>query len=389
MISHKKVISAILCISLMVVSVCIKTDASDAVQNKAAGVIRLGYVEGDEYGPFAQLLLDMALEFVEEGSIDKSFAEQYKDVNYEEKFSYGDTRKLWNAICDANKENARYRFVREVFFDLEEMDEDEYSIIANRDDVDIMISMGTVSGVYLAENEKKTKFMNLFSANPVDSGIIKSLTERYNDYSYALVDPTTYNRQMDASYKFLGFKKLGIVYEDSEAAYQYSAIDVVKQKAEEYGFEVVCEYVDEPLGEEEYDWYYSELKKAYRKLVDQGIDCLLITVASIDYESKMQELLDDAIIPAGVMTIAQDGTVPVAYGALFGVTLTDCEESAKHVVKQIRDYNEEGVPFDQLEMVYESTPRLAVNYTTASRIGFEIPFKNLQIVDYIYRDSKQ
>ena len=388
MISHKKVISAILCISLMVVSVCIKTDASDAVQNKAAGVIRLGYVEGDEYGPFAQLLLDMALEFVEEGSIDKSFAEQYKDVNYEEKFSYGDTRKLWNAICDANKENARYRFVREVFFDLEEMDEDEYSIIANRDDVDIMISMGTVSGVYLAENEKKTKFMNLFSANPVDSGIIKSLTERYNDYSYALVDPTTYNRQMDASYKFLGFKKLGIVYEDSEAAYQYSAIDVVKQKAEEYGFEVVCEYVDEPLGEEEYDWYYSELKKAYRKLVDQGVDCLLITVASIDYESKMQELLDDAIIPAGVMTIAQDGTVPVAYGALFGVTLTDCEESAKHVVKQIRDYNEEGVPFDQLEMVYESTPRLAVNYTTASRIGFEIPFKNLQIVDYIYRDSK-
>ena len=388
MISHKKVISAILCISLMVVSVCIKTDASDAVQNKAAGVIRLGYVEGDEYGPFAQLLLDMALEFVEEGSIDKSFAEQYKDVNYEEKFSYGDTRKLWNAICDANKENARYRFVREVFFDLEEMDEDEYSIIANRDDVDIMISMGTVSGVYLAENEKKTKFMNLFSANPVDSGIIKSLTERYNDYSYALVDPTTYNRQMDASYKFLGFKKLGIVYEDSEAAYQYSAIDVVKQKAEEYGFEVVCEHVDEPLGEEEYDWYYSELKKAYRKLVDQGVDCLLITVASIDYESKMQELLDDAIIPAGVMTIAQDGTVPVAYGALFGVTLTDCEESAKHVVKQIRDYNEEGVPFDQLEMVYESTPRLAVNYTTASRIGFEIPFKNLQIVDYIYRDSK-
>lgn len=388
MISHKKVISAILCISLMVVSVCIKTDASDAVQNKTAGVIRLGYVEGDEYGPFAQLLLDMALEFVEEGSIDKSFAEQYKDVNYEEKFSYGDTRKLWNAICDANKENARYRFVREVFFDLEEMDEDEYSIIANRDDVDIMISMGTVSGVYLAENEKKTKFMNLFSANPVDSGIIKSLTERYNDYSYALVDPTTYNRQMDASYKFLGFKKLGIVYEDSEAAYQYSAIDVVKQKAEEYGFEVVCEYVDEPLGEEEYDWYYSELKKAYRKLVDQGVDCLLITVASIDYESKMQELLDDAIIPAGVMTIAQDGTVPVAYGALFGVTLTDCEESAKHVVKQIRDYNEEGVPFDQLEMVYESTPRLAVNYTTASRIGFEIPFKNLQIVDYIYRDSK-
>ncbi len=386
---YKRIISVICSISLLTLFFNINVNATDLKDgSKQGGVIRLGYVEGDEYGPFTQLLLCMALELVEEGSIDKSFAEEYEGVNYEEKFSYGDTRKLWNAICDANTEGARYRFVRDAFIDMEELTEDEYEIIANRDDVDIMLSMGTVSGVYLAENEKGTKFMNLFSADPIASGIIKSETERYNDYSYALVDPTTYIRQMDASYKFLKFKKLGVVYEDSEAAYQYSAIDVIEQKAKEYGYEVVYEHVDEPLSEDDYDRYYRELKQAYRNLVNEGIDCLLITVALIDYEAKMQELLDDAIIPAHVMSIAQDGIVPVEYGALFGVTLTDSEESAQHVIRQIRRYNEEGVPFDQLDMVYESTPRLGVNFTTARRIGFDIPFNNLQVVDYIYRDSE-
>lgn len=390
MINRKKIISVICCISVMIMALYVNTGASEAgADTSGSSVIRLGYVEGEEYGPFTQLLLCMALEFVEEGSIDEEFAKQYENVDYENKFTNGDTRRLWNAICDANKEGARYRFVREAFFNLDEMDESEYHLTANRDDVDIMLSMGTVSGVYLSKNEKKTKYMNLFSADPIDSGMVKSETERFNDFSYALLDRTTYIRQLDAGYKFLNFKKLGVVYENSEDAYQYSAIDVVEQKAKEYGYEVVYEYVDEPRGEGDYDRYYSELKQAYRSLVDQGIDCLLITVASIEYESKMQDLLDDSIIPAKVMTIAQDGIVPVAYGALFGVTLTDCAESANHVVRQIRRYNEEGVPFDQLDMVYEATPRLGVNFTTAKRIGFDISFKDLQIVDYIYRYDEQ
>lgn len=387
MVKHKRALAVICSILVMVTSICINVRAAYAVESSKNGnVIRLGYVEGEEYGPFTQLLLCIALEFVEEGSLDQSFADEYEGVDFEEKFSYGDTRRLWDSICDANKEGARYVFVREAFFDLEEMDESEYYLCANREDVDIMLSMGTASGVFLSENEKKTKYMNLFSADAIASGIVKSETERFNDYSYALLDRTTYIRQMDAGYKFLNFKKLGVVYEDSEAAYQYSAIDVVEQKAKEYGYEVVYEHVDEPYGEDDYDRYYSELKQAYRRLVDKGIDSLLITVASIDYESRMQELLDDSIIPAGVKTIAQDGIVPVAYGALFGVTISDCGECAKHVARQIRRFNEEGVPFDELDMVYESTPRLGVNYTTAQRIGFDISFKDLQMVDYIYRD---
>ena len=151
---------------------------------------------------------------------------------------------------------------------------------------------------------------------------------------------------------------------------------------------MVYENVDEPVDEEDYDRYYSELKKAYRKLVDEGIDCLLVTLASIEYEDKMQELLDDSIIPAKVKTLAQDELTPVANGVLFGITMTDSAESANHVVKQIRRFAEEGVAFEELDMVCEATPKIGVNYTTASKIGFDISFKDLQMVDYIYRNDK-
>lgn len=383
---RRTLIVFILFVSILSVSTTSGYRAYALEQTAGTGnVIRLGYSESEEYGFFTQLLLDIAIELIEEGSIDVSLAEKYKDANFEENFRNGDTLILWNDICDANKEGARYRFVREAFFNLDEMDEDEYPEMVNRDDVDVMLSMGTASGVYFSENEHKNKFMNMFSGDPIASHMVKSETERYTDNSYALLDKDTYKRQLDAGYKFIGFKKLGVVYEDSEDAYIYSAIDVVEEKSREYGFEVVYEYVNEPVSDDDYDRYYEELKNAYRKLVNEGIDCLFVTVASIEYDTKMQELLDDSVIPAGIKTLAQDELIPVKNGVLFGVTLTDCAESAYHVVKQLRRYAEEEVPFDQLDMVCEVTPRIGVNYTTALRIGYEIPFEKLQIADYIYR----
>lgn len=386
MIKKYRLTFVICIICALIVSTCFYVNRADA---SAKSSMRIGYVESEEYGSFTQLLLCMALEFVDEGSIDGSFASKYKDVNFEERFGTGDTERLWNDICDANVAGARYVFVKDAFFNLDEMDDAEKKSILDRDDVDIMLSMGTASGVYFANNKTNYKFMNMYAADPIESGIVKSATERFDDRSFALVDTTPYIRQLDAGYKFLGFKKLGVVYEDSEDAYIYSAIPTIDAKAEEYGFEVVYENVDEPVADDDYERYYRELKEAYRKLADAGIDCLLVTISSIEYEEKMQELLDDCIIPSNIKTLAQDELVPVANGVLFGVTLTDCRESANHMVKQIRRYAEEDVPFDQLDMVCETTPKIGVNFSTARRIGFDISFKDLLMVDYIYRNDKE
>ncbi|MBQ9606846.1 MAG: hypothetical protein IJV16_06690, partial [Lachnospiraceae bacterium] len=267
----RRLAAFICCICILVPALFVTANGAEntSAENKK-DVIRLGYAESEEYGSFTQLLLDISKKLIDEGSIDPKLLLKYGNADFEVKFREGDTLALWNAMCDANRPDGRYQLTRDAFFNFDEMDESEYPAVVNRDDVDIMLSMGTVSGVYLAEHEETNKYMNMYSGDPIGSGIVKSETERTNINGFATVDTTPYIRQIDTGYKFLKFKKLGVVYEDSEEAYSYSAIDVIEKKAEEYGFEVVYEYVDEPVGSGDYDRYYSELKEAYRSLADQG-----------------------------------------------------------------------------------------------------------------------
>ena len=356
-----------------------------ADRKMSTDTVRIGYAQVREYSSFAQQLLKLAEELEAEGSIEAGFSARYEGVDYDQSFRDGDTEKLWNDICDHNVADGRYQFVREAFFDMNRMEEEEYETMVNRDDVDLTFAMGTGPGVYFREHERKNKFMVLLAADPIDSGIVKSETERFISNSYALIDNTTYQRQLEAGYKFLQFRKLGIVCEDSEDAYSYSAIDSVMEASEKLGFEVLIEHVDEPSEKSDYKRYYAELKKAYRSLIEQGMDTLYITVSSIDYTEALQDLLQDSIIPNKIPTLAQDDVAPVIGGALFGVSLVDYSEQAYHVIAQLRRYAEEGVPFEELDQVCECTPKLYLNYTTAKKIDFGVSFENLQLVDSIYR----
>lgn len=361
------------------------TEKADAENAQTQEVVRIGYAQSDEYSSFAQQLLILAMKLEEEGSIREGFSEKYANVNYDEEFTLGDTVTLWNDICDYNAEGAKYQFVREAFFDMDVMPEKEYKTMVNRSDVDLTFVMGTTPGVYFRKHEKENNFMVMLAADPIASRIVKSETEREIENSYALIDNTTYQRQIEAGHKLLKFKKMGIVYEDSESAREYSAINAIYEEAEKLGFEVVEEKVKEPVSKKDYSRYYKEVKEAYRALVEKGIDTLYITVASIDYSKMLPELLNDCIIPNKIPTLAQDDVTPVASGALFGVSLVDYSEQADFIVTQMDRYAKEGVPFDQLDMVCECTPKIFLNYTTAEKIGFALSFEDLQMIDTIYR----
>lgn len=359
--------------------------SSDAAKEDGAATIRIGYAQVREYSSFAQQLLKLAEELEIEGSIRQGFTGRYEGVDYDQSFRDGDTVELWNDICDNNVEGAKYQFVREAFFDMNLMKESDYATMVNRDDVDVTFAMGTLPGTYFREHETKNNFMVMLAADPVESGIVKSETERFIPNSFALIDNTSYQRQLEAGYKFLHFKKLGIVCEDSEDAYAYSAIDSVMNASKKLGFEVIIEHVDEPKKKADFDRYYKQLKSAYRSLINQGMDTLYITVSSIDYPAALPDLLNDSIIPNKIPTLAQDDVVPVINGALFGVSLVDYSEQANHVITQLRRYAENGVPFEDLEQVCECTPKIFMNYGTAEQIDFEVSFENLQLVDSVYR----
>lgn len=386
----KKIVSGIiiLLVALILLLTSVLSIMASAKEKTASPKqLRIGYSEVMEYGSFAQVVLCLAREFADEGSISQDFVKKYEDVNFEEKFTAGDTQKLWNDICDANIEGAAYQFTREAFFNMSDMDESEYPQMVSRDDIDLILAMGTAPAVYLSENKTTDNFMAIYLADPVASGIVKSPTERYTDNSFAIVDTNPCLRQLDAGYRFLHFKKLGVVFEDNEEGRLRAVIPDVEKKAAELGFEPIYEHVKEPVDAEDEERYYEDLKAAWRRLIDRGMDCLYITVAPIDYETALEDLLADAIMPCKIKTLAQDDFLPLPYGALFGVTVTNAEEISAHIFAQLERHLKEDVPFGELDMECESTPRIGVNFTTAKKIGFDIGFEELQMADEIFRND--
>lgn len=337
--------------------------------------LKIGYVESEPFNEFAFQLSGMAIAFQEFGILDA----------YNVDITQEDARVVWNEICSyvSSEKSGQYQFVESMFYSMKDMSEADYPKMVNNPEVDLVIVMGTAAGKYFTDNETKNKFMVLAAADPIAAGIVESETERSNDNSYAHIDIKRYKRQIQASYKLLNFKKVGVVYEDSAAAYVYSGIDQLKAASAELEFEIITRHVNEALNEGDYDRYYADLIKAYKELADEGIDVLYITTATIE-DSKLLYLLEQDIYPHEIATIAQTSENQVKYGALIGVTIQDPKEQGYFAASQIKAYAE-GTPFNKLEQVNEGTPKIYLNYDIAQQIGVRIPFSTLLTVDTIYR----
>ena len=269
---------------------------------------------------------------------------------------------------------------------MKNMNESDYIKMVNRDDIDLIITMGTVAGKYFLANETKNKFMVFACADPISGGIVKNETERYTDNSFAHIDRTRYERQIRAGHNLFKFKKIGVVYQDTPETFSYSAIDKLRKLSDELNFEVVEKHVIEAQNENDYDRYYKDLKQAYKELANEGIDSLYITTATIENE-KLMDLLDENIYPNNIFTIAQTSEQQVEYGALIGFVINDGMEQGYFAASQIKSYLE-GTPFNELEQVNDDTPKMALNYDIAKRIKLKIPMSTMLIIDSIYTSEK-
>ena len=77
------------------------------------------------------------------------------------------------------------------------------------------------------------------ASNPVQSGIVKSAEDSGLDHVFAKVDPERYIRQLRLFHSLVGFKRLGIVYDDTPEGKSYAGLEDVYTVAGEKGFEVL------------------------------------------------------------------------------------------------------------------------------------------------------
>ena len=339
---------------------------------------RIGYYEGGEYIDYQKIFTETIKGLMKLGWIE---TENIPDQKGEQ------TKELWNWL--ATKSESRYlEFVKDAHYSAnwdDKLREKTANIVIKRlkrkHDIDLMIAMGTWAGQDLANNKHNTPTEVISASDPVASGIIKSVEDSGYEHVHAQIDPYRYERQLRVFHDMIGFKKVGICYEDTEAGKSYAAIDKVEKVAKERGFEIVKAYTksdvaDTKLAEE-------SVKKAFSELVKKS-DAIYVTVqGGVSYNSipELVKIANNNQIP----TFSQSGSEEVKYGFLASIS----QAGFKYIGEYHADITAKilnGAMPGQLPQLFEEPPKIAINMKTAELIGFNPPVDILLAADEIYQD---
>lgn len=335
--------------------------------------LTVGCLISEEYYYFKEELLYAAAE-MEDMSLISGFDSHAK---------YNEARDVWNALSTAESTGAtEFVFSAADFYQYNKMSGDDIDAVIKNKDIDLLLVFGTAAGKLLTgrADEISYDYMVFGSADPVSSGIIAGLEERFNERSYALVDPRIISRQIEGACELFHFKDIGVVYEDNDAAYSYSGIGQLKEAAAEYGFNIHVRHVAESTGKEDDPRFYRELKAAYDDLEDE-IDALYITTSTTE-ASKLPWLLAD-LHEAGVVTIAESTEDQVKAGALMHISLADSREDGQAIGHLLEEYAG-GTRITELKQVFQFTPKIYFNRETMEKIGKRMPLEMYLAADKIY-----
>lgn len=339
---------------------------------------RIGYYEGGNYIDYQKIFTTtiqglMKLGWIEQTEIPPQQGEQ--------------TKELWNWLASTAK--SRYlEFVADAHYNANWDDELRITTAKNlikrlnsKDDIDLMIAMGTWAGQDLANNDHDTHTEVVSASDPISSGIVKSIEDSGFDHVHAQIDPYRYERQVRVFHDMTDFKTLGICYEDSEAGRSYAAIDKVEKIAKERGFKIIRSYTksdvaDTRIAEE-------SVKKSFNDLVKKS-DAIYVTVqGGVNYKSipDLVRIANENQIP----TFSQSGSEEVKYGFLASISQAGFKYIGEYHAEVIAKIFSGAVP-RQLPQVFEEPPKIAINLKTAESIGFNPPVDILLSADEIFNE---
>ena len=110
----------------------------------------------------------------------------------------------------------------------------------------MVIAAGTKAGKDLANNQHKTPTIVIAAIDPIGSGIIQSIEDSGHDHVHARVDPFRLERQIQVFYDSIGFKTLGIAFENTNRGRTYTSFQTVQTASKQLGFNIIpCSIIDE------------------------------------------------------------------------------------------------------------------------------------------------
>jgi ABC-type uncharacterized transport system substrate-binding protein len=254
----------------------------------------------------------------------------------------------------------------------------------NRRDIDLIIAMGTWAGQDLANNKHSVPTMVMSTSDPVSAKIIKSSRDSGYDHVHSICDPYRYLRQVRLFHGIIGFKKLGVVYENTIEGRSYAAVGDIEQVSKEKDFEVIfCEAPFSGVSKRESS---EAVIKCHEELAPK-VDAVYVTVhrgISIDNMSAILEPLIKNKIP----TFSQRGILEVKYGILYGVDRKSFANRGEYHAKIMGKILNGTKPRD-LNQIFEEPKTIVLNLKTAKEIGYDPPPNILKVADIIYPEIKK
>jgi ABC-type uncharacterized transport system substrate-binding protein len=339
---------------------------------------RVGYYEGGHDANYYNYLSAMIRGLMDLGWIERSQIPEPKGK---------ETRPVWDWMAKELK-SQYIEFVPDAYFTANwdqagrtELRGTVIKRLNENKDLDIIVAMGTWAGQDLANNEHSTPIMIMSASDPVKSEIIKSTEDSGFDHVHARVDPLRFERQIRIFHDMIGFKRLGVAYEDSLYGRAYAAIDLVEKVAKERGFEVVNCFTQSDIADQ--NLAGESVASCFKELVAK-VDAIYVNQQGGVNNKTIPELVriaNEHRIP----TFSQTGAEWVKYGFLMSISRVGFKPVGMfEAAIMAKIFN--GAKARQLPQLFQESPNIALNLKTAEVIGLYLHADVLAAADEIYNE---
>lgn len=259
----------------------------------------------------------------------------------------------------------------------------DYDAIAQRvmsdPEIDMVLAMGTVpSKALLRHNNNEKPVFCIDVADPAGSGlIIPHTSQPVAPNFFVEYVPSRWSRSIALMAMLQRFEKIGAMSPDTPEGRTYSNLRELREVGRERGFEVITY---ERLDSRE---SVATCKEGLEYLIRQGIDSMYIPALNcFDPEQGDPRMLYELLHKHKVKTYAKDGKIPVANGALIGISTLNYHEQGKFFASLLLQHVSDNAGQNGAVLPFE--PKIYLNVATARRLGISFPIPLLINVDGIY-----
>jgi len=253
--------------------------------------------------------------------------------------------------------------------------------LMNRKDIDLIITMGTgATKSILDANNGNTPILAMGVSDAVKSKFVASEKDSGIDNFTVRIVPGRFKRMFEIFHDVVNFKKLGLLYPDTENGRKYSNVADAKQVSAERGFKII-EYTKISTAEKP-----EECEVGLQWLFDQGIDAFFIpSINCFDWTKGDAKKLFDLLIKNKIPSFARNGTQDVKAGALMGFSTIDFSKRGQFLADTLVKILKGASP-RSLNMIDNATPLISLNIHVAEKIGVDPSFDILGASDEIFQE---